>query len=238
MSRKITPKKNIKPGFSSIESLRAFYNEIGAPIRPHYKTVVRVEYVKGGSYTTAITHTELDHILLKKKGHKDAKRVVVEVQRDAQGNPVLDSDGNTIPMRFVELTSGLLYAPLGSNTVGQLDYEWALCLKIDGDLARAKTGDVVDGLAPYLSELNSNGKSAKKISAEPDGRGAKKKTNTADLLERYKKKYPEAEDWIREHEKELDSADFSHDKYRDPILRNAVPLYDTDTINTKIKPKR
>lgn len=128
------------PIFDSLDKLRQVYQELGAGRHAYIKSFVRVYYKSGGSFVDAVIHDEKGHAKLNKTGYINVVKVVPELNIDGQ------------PYRLVEYTQGALYNPQWNGLRYGLGYEWALCLKIDGDLARKKTGFVEDGLIHYLAD--------------------------------------------------------------------------------------
>jgi hypothetical protein len=210
-----------KPNFKSLARLRSFYKELSAASEIYITSFIRVEYKDGGKgRPERVIHDGTGHVKLKKKGHMNARRV----------HPVnwTDHKGEKHLIRHVEYTCGVLYAPLNSNTLGgSVDFEWALILKIDGDLARQKTGDVDDALVHYLEDIAvisdpAIQKKRERLSV-PDERGRPIKSNSADLLDQYGDD-PEAASWIRENRHRLNRGKFYHEQYRDTVLRDSISI--------------
>lgn len=208
------------PETSSIEELRNIYQKLSAPKRTYYKTLIRV-HLRRGSYLAWVIHTEPNNVNLTTKGYRNAVRVVPEYLTDAAGNQ--------IPIRLSSTTEGSLYGPLSSLSMG-MDYESALCFKIDCDLARTKTGNIEDALVHYIqesgvTELIAQKKKKLVYKSKP---GPNKKSNSSDLLDRYGRDEETAR-WIKNNSEKLDEGNFSHENYKDRIFANSVSI---EYINT------
>ena len=214
------------PAFKSLKAAKEFYNELSAPPQFIYKTVVKVypsTNRQAHAFIDVAVHTDPDNLRLSQFQRANPRRVEPAYFTDEKGRKRL--------RQKKEFTSGSLYAPQsGHNGPGWVDYEWALCFKIDGDLARRKTGHVEDGLIHYIVDLDPASdkrmrKARKRLAKVNDSIGGRlPKSNSQDLTERYGRSDPEVLDWIKRNSAELDNADFSHDNYTDMVLRHAVPL--------------
>lgn len=221
------PKKPL-PIFRSLAGLKTLYEELSAPRLPIITTLVRVVLKSGGSYIDRVTHTG-SHARLEKKGHRNARRVIPLTYEN--------QNGNRKPLEHVEFTEGSLYTPQAVSNMASpsIDYEWALLLKIDADLARQKTGDIMDGLVHYLDDLTvitNPAISARREKLKNKGAGGKRrKTNARDLLERYAmdeegKRIPgEIANWITANRHKLnDDPTFTHEDYQDQTERRASDI--------------
>ena len=185
----------------SLSALQGVYEELSADAAPYHKAIAR----KGSSELTIITDGPLQP----------------------------DSDKIEVLRRFEEETTGALYAPISSAAVANAAYTWSLRFKIDCDLALAKTGSIAPALKEYVGDALPGGSISRRVSSKkpkndgdnkPDRRGAKRKKNSTDMLERYKNE-PEALEWIREHASELDAdTSFNHDESPDKMLHEATDL--------------
>jgi len=121
---KIGNRRGVLPTMASRNALMGLYSELSAEPMPYRKSVVRV-HMETGSYEDTVVHTE-DHVKLKPKGHRGAKKV--ETIRE-----------------FVEMTCGSLYAPAGQGNTGlrTLGTEWSLNFKCDIDLALRRGGNAL-----------------------------------------------------------------------------------------------
>lgn len=226
--------KHLKPEFSSLDAVRAFYQELSVPRRPYYKTMVRVftKSKRGGSFVDRVIHTDPNHVKLSKIGYKDARRV--EVLK------IKDSNGNSIPYVHVEYTDSLLYSPVGHKFgKGAINYEWALLLKIDGDIARRKTGNVDDGLIHYVNDLKEFKSRKVKIAVnklKKEGRENRHlpKSNAQDIIERYGRDDPEVLEWALRNASKLEKGNFYHENYEFDSMEEIHSLSDQD-INTLLK---
>jgi hypothetical protein len=107
-----------------------------------------------------------------------------------------------------------------------MDYEWALCFKIDCDLARQKTGSIEDAIVHYIQDaVAANAIIERRQNLEEiAGRGRpKKKSNFNDLKERYGDD-PETLAWLRQNRQRLNRGKFSHDDYLDSVFSHAISL--------------
>lgn len=210
-------KNKTLPDFNSIDALKAIYSELSAPVQSYYKSLIRV-ILKTGSYITSFVHTDKNNIKLSPKGWHGAKDV-------------------QLIQSFEEFTCGSLYAPVSMLGYRQLDYEWALLLKIDCDLARKKTGDIADGISHYISDIVAGDKIIRQRAVLEDlakKRGRpKKKTNSQDIRERYitsktsKEDIDEIESWLAEHGDEIDGCtDFDRETtpFKGAIFDKSVSL--------------
>ena len=216
------------PSFKNLRMAVDFYNEISAPVKVVYKTVVRVfpaNAKNSHAFEAVAIHDDPDNLRLSQFERANPRRVDKVFFVDHRGEQHL--------RQHKEFTVGTLYAPQsGHNGPNQVSLEWALIFKIDGDLARRKTGHVEDGLIHYIVDLNPvhnktierARKKLSELSEQKSFEGRPPKSNSQDLTERYGRDDPEVLDWIKRNSAELDNADFSHDNYTDMVLRHAVPL--------------
>ena len=182
------------------------YTELASPPTPYIKRNVRVTTPEGSREQT-----------------------IVETGETPQ---TLDPDTPTEVLKtFTETTCGAIFSPLSSSALGSSGYEWALNFVADCDLAQRKTGSIASALVEYADDLLP-ATISKKLSSKkrkdddedrPNRRGAKRKRNSVDLLERYKDE-PEAVEWIKANAAALDAADFVHDDFRDKALHDATHI--------------
>jgi hypothetical protein len=216
--------KKKSPRVPTIAGLRALYHELSARRLPYYKTLVRVHLRRGGSFINSVVHLSDEHAELTTKGYRSQVSKVVPLTWT-------DHRGNTRVRRFEEYTCGALYAPMvTSNAVGRaVDYEWALVLKIDADLAMKRTGEIDDGLVHYLGDIavahNDELRLRREKYLNRPCAGRPHKSNTQDLLDRYGDD-PNVAAWIKSRRSNLDSdsCNFRHDDYEDQVSRDSVPL--------------
>lgn len=203
------PKK--LPPFNNLDLLRSIYQEISAPRLPYFKTIILKSYK--GSPTPqeeTVVHTDPDHIALTKAGHRNVSKVVVSRQ-------------------FVEETIGSLYAPASVLGYRNLDYENALNFKIDCDLARQKTGDILDGAVHYISEAVTDDKIVRKRQ-NLNKRGFRPKPNSRDIEERYlanprisDSEKDEIRRWLKKNREKLDnSSNFNRESYTGIVADRSV----------------
>jgi hypothetical protein len=132
--------KNID-NYWRIERLKALYYELSAPVRHYYKTFIRIDLKKGGTYFETLIHDDPDHVKLQPKGHRNAKTVSVVKIADK-------------PHTVESFTVGLLYTAPKSSKFRSWDYETALCFKCDVDLARKRGLRMEDGILPYIDGID------------------------------------------------------------------------------------
>jgi UDP-2,3-diacylglucosamine pyrophosphatase LpxH len=211
-------KEDKLPDYNSIEQLKQIYNKLAAPVRTHYKTMVRV-YLRHGNYDVSVVHDDENHVGLKKKNYRNAVSV----------KPIMIKDGDgQKPLKFQYTTAGSLYAPQSSLSYSGMSYPWALCFKIDCDLARKKTGDIEDAIIHYVSDFSIPDIKRKKLDALKSKAGRPRKSNYRDLKDRYGND-PEVNKWLRENRKALNRGNFSYDDYRNQVEQNSVSISAIDS---------
>lgn len=203
-------KPDVAPNVTSLDLLRSLYQELSAPFIPYYKSIIRISWRDGSPDTEeVVTHGPegVPEKFLNRSNYRGAKAV-------------------TVDRTFVEETCGSLYAPVSALGYRSFDYPWALAFKIDADIARMKTGDPVDGMAEYVSDVAADDKILKRrmILKKASNAGRPGKTNTQDLEERYleKMKNISTEDrkeiaaFLKKNRRVLDSAtdSFRHEDYK------------------------
>lgn len=216
------------PRFKALDALVEFYKELSAPERFTYRTMVAIypAFRKAEPYYEVVSHTEPHHIKLTKDGYRNVRRVDKVCYTDKNGKQVLNQK--------VERTIGSLYTPQRAYRIGpgKINYEWALLMKIDADIARRKTGYIEDGLIHYVDDLNpvisEKIEKARARLAKKSASGRPPKSNTQDLTERYGRNDPKVQEWIDKYSAELDGADFKHDGFQDSVMLHSVELKELD----------
>lgn len=209
------------PIFKTYAELRRLYKELSAEPRPLYKYPDASVRVAGG--------------------HVRRTRIRQTDERlGFQPRIYRDSSGRAHEHVFVEWTYGSLYTPQLSSGIGSLTTEWALCFKIDCDLARQKTGSIESAFAHYVSDAvaardASVADAREALNAIAEARvgagGRPRKTNADDLLDRYGRKTPdgswdltdETTRWILANADALNQdTSFSWEHYRSQIFAHRV----------------
>lgn len=202
-------KSKVLPPISSVDILKSAYSELSASRQPYLKSVI----IKDNTEDQIETYTDENHRI---KKHKELRR----------SQKVRD---------FEEFTCGSLYAPVSTLGYKSFDYEWALCFKVDCDLAREKTGSIEDAMVHYISDLASNSKIIKRRSVLNSYRGGRiRKTNSEDINERYLKRMKrltpdekkEIKEWLKKNKEILDASQdsFQHEDYKSSVSAFSVSI--------------
>lgn len=210
------------PPVSSMDLLRSLYQELAAPFVPYFTTILKIAWRDGSPDTEeAITHQDkqIPERALDKQNYSGASNVTPDRQ-------------------FAEETCGSLYAPVSALGYRSFNYEWALLFKIDCDLARKKTGDIMDGASHYLSDIAAGDKIVQRRSVLNNYHGGRfAKTNTEDLENRYlskmknltKEERKEISAWLRKNKKKLNESQtgensFRHEDYEPKVSKCSVSI--------------